>query len=257
MTAQLDGAFLAVPLTHRALHDVSQNRPENSRAAVRAAIALGYGIEIDVQLSSDGEAMVFHDYDLARLTGESGPIRQRTASELGEIGLLGGDEGIPTLTEILDLVAGQVPLVVEIKDQDGVLGPNVGVLEAAVSACLTGYKGPVAVMSFNPHSVAAMAFHAPDIARGLVTEAFTKEAWPMVPTATRDRLDTLVDFDVVGACFVSHRWLDLATSKPIADLKARGVLVLCWTVRSPAQEAEARTVADNITFEGYLADIAS
>ncbi|MEJ2036589.1 MAG: glycerophosphodiester phosphodiesterase family protein, partial [Maritimibacter sp.] len=92
----LPEAFLRLPIAHRAYHDVTDGRPENSRAAIRAAIARGYGIEIDVQLSADGQAMVFHDYVLDRLTGERGPVRQKTAAELGAIPLIGGDEGIPT-----------------------------------------------------------------------------------------------------------------------------------------------------------------
>lgn len=253
MTApSLPPAFLSVPLAHRALHDIAAGRPENSRAAVRAAIEAGYGIEIDVQLSADGEAMVFHDYHLARLTAQSGPVRQRPAQDLAGVTLTGGDEGIPTLPEILALVAGKVPLLIEIKDQDGALGANVGALEQAVGAALVGYPGPVAVMSFNPHAVAAMAWHAPDVARGLVTEAFKAGEWPLVPAATRERLAGIPDFDAVGASFVSHDRTDLGAGS-VAALKARGVPVLCWTVRSPEEEAAARRIADNITFEGYAA----
>ncbi|WP_204112957.1 glycerophosphodiester phosphodiesterase family protein [Shimia biformata] len=248
----LPSAFLSVPLAHRALHNVGDGRPENSRAAVRAALQAGYGIEIDVQLSADGQAMVFHDYHLARLTAQTGPIRQRTSAELAGVPLTGGDEGIPTLPEILSLVAGKVPLLVEIKDQDGALGVNVGQLEQAVGAALADYAGPVAVMSFNPHSVAAMAWHAPDVARGLVTEAFAADEWPLVPATTRERLAGIPDFEAVGASFVSHDRKDL-TSPAVAALKARAVPVLCWTVRSPEEEATARRIADNITFEGYTA----
>lgn len=90
---RLDPEFLRAPLAHRALHDVADGRPENSRAAISAAMAHGYGIEIDLQLSRDGAAMVFHDYDLKRLTGQSGPVQQREAAELCGVALLGGGEG--------------------------------------------------------------------------------------------------------------------------------------------------------------------
>ena len=132
----LPAAFLERPIAHRALH--GPGRPENSRAAIRAAVAAGYGIEIDVQPSADGVAMVFHDADLDRLTGTAGPIRGRTAADLARLPLHGGDEGIPTLAEVLALVAGRVPLLVEIKDQDGALGPGVGALEAATAAACAG-----------------------------------------------------------------------------------------------------------------------
>ena len=128
----LPTSFLRLPFAHRALHDIANGRPENSRAAVRAAMAAGYGIEIDLQLSRDGQAMVFHDYHLGRLTKEQGPIQQRDAEALRAIRLIGGDEGIPTFAEILDLVAGQVPLLVELKDQHGQMGETDGRLEQAV-----------------------------------------------------------------------------------------------------------------------------
>ena len=139
---------------------------------MRAAVAAGYGIEIDIQPSADGVPMVFHDYALERLTAETGPVRGRSAAELAGIPLIGCDEGIPTLAEVLALVAGQVPLLIEIKDQDGANGPNVGPLEAAVAGVLERYAGPLAVMSFNPHAVAAMARCAPDLPRGLTTSAY-------------------------------------------------------------------------------------
>ena len=101
MPVPLPHLFLFHPLAHRALHDVAQGRPENSRAAVTAAITAGYGIEIDVQLSADGKAMVFHDETLDRLTAQSGPLNLHTAADLGNFTLLGGREGIPTLNEIL------------------------------------------------------------------------------------------------------------------------------------------------------------
>lgn len=248
----LPTAFLERPIAHRALYDVARGRPENSLPAIRAAIAAGYGIEIDLQRSRDGDAMVFHDYDLRRLTAQPGAIAQCSTEALRALPLTGDTEGIPTLTEVLDLVAGQVPLLIELKDQDGVMGPNVGALEAATVDALQGYPGPVALMSFNPHSVMALSRLAPDIPRGLTTCDYAAEHWPLLPEKTRSVLSEIPDFDRVGACFISHDARDLA-SAPVTDLKARGVPVLCWTLRSLADEIEARKIADNITFEGYLA----
>jgi len=251
MSPRLDDAFLGAPLAHRALHDVTDGRPENSRAAIAAAIAHGYGIEIDVQLSADDQPMVFHDYALDRLADGKGPIRAVPAGALAKTLLLGGDEGIPALDEVLDLVAGRVPLLIEIKDQDGGMGPNIGPLEAATARALAGYNGPVGVMSFNPHAVARMANLLPDIPRGLVTSAYTKADWPL-PQATCDRLREIPDYDRVGASFISHEVADLARPR-VSALKKAGANVLCWTIRSPKAEAEARKVAQNVTFEGYLA----
>jgi glycerophosphoryl diester phosphodiesterase len=233
---------------------VKHGRPENSRAAIEATIAAGYGLEIDVQLSSDGSAMVFHDYDLKRLAKDKGPIQQRSAADLGRVILRGSSEGIPTLREVLDLIAGRVPVLIEIKDQDGIMGANVGRLEQAVARDIAKYEGPLGVMSFNPHSVQQMAIHAPNVARGIVTSAYTADDWPLLPKGTRDRLRNVPDFDTVRASFISHEIEDLGAAR-VADLQTRGADILCWTVKSAAQEKEARKVADNITFEQYLAKI--
>ncbi|MEQ9258309.1 MAG: glycerophosphodiester phosphodiesterase family protein [Roseovarius sp.] len=248
----LPEAFRRVPIAHRALHDVRDGRPENSRAAILAAIEHGYGVEIDLQLSRDGAAIVFHDYDLRRLTPEQGPIRQRDADELARVPLNGGEETIPGFAEILTLVDGRAPLLVELKDQHGQMGETDGTLEAETARALEGYAGDVALMSFNPHMVARMADFAPDRPRGIVSEAYPADDWPLLREETRARLRGIPDAEAVGASFISQHWRDLGRAR-VAELKAAGLAVLCWTVRSPEDEAVARRVADNITFEGYLA----
>ncbi|WP_370231868.1 glycerophosphodiester phosphodiesterase family protein [Cognatishimia sp.] len=254
MTPKLAPEFLTTPLAHRALHDVTDGRPENSRAAISAAIDAGYGIEIDLQLSSDNQAMVFHDYGLQRLAHAKGAVRQKSASELADIALIGGDEGIPTLPEVLELVRGRVPLLIELKDQDGQMGPNIGALESAAVAALNAYQGPVAVMSFNPHSVAEMATLCPQIPRGITTSSYIYDRWPTLPMSVCDHLRGIPDFDRVGASFISHEVDDLSRAR-VADLKSEGADILCWTVTSQSLEDEARKVAANITFEQYLAKI--
>ncbi|WP_420585752.1 glycerophosphodiester phosphodiesterase family protein [Ruegeria sp.] len=251
MTPPLPSAFLRAPISHRALHDKTDNRPENSRAAIRAAIEAGYGIEIDLQRTADNRAMVFHDYDMTRLTGQSGPIQQISATQAQATQLLYAEDGIPTLDEVLQMVSGKVPLLIEFKDQDGAMGANVGPLEADAVRALQGYDGPVALMSFNPHSVAELARLAPHLPRGLVTCSYQPKV-EHLPQAVCDHLRDIPDFDRVGASFISHEVEDLSRPR-VAELKARGVPILCWTVKSPEQEAEARKVADNVTFEGYLA----
>ncbi|SFR01646.1 glycerophosphodiester phosphodiesterase family protein [Poseidonocella sedimentorum] len=246
----LPDAFLARPIAHRALHEVAEGRPENSRAAVRAAMERGLPVELDLQLSADGRAMVFHDYELDRLTAETGPVALRPADALRQITLRGGAQGIPSLRDILELVDGRVPLLLEIKDQDGAMGPGVGRLEAALAQDLAPYAGPVAIMSFNPHSVAEIARLLPDLPRGLTTCAYDAEDWPLLPEETRRRLRGIPDFERVGASFISHQARDLS-ARPVAALREAGVPILCWTIRSEASETEARALADNITFEGY------
>ena len=249
---KLPDVFLNRPLAHRGLHDIAAGRAENSLKSFQAAIDGNYGIELDLQISSDGVAMVFHDYGLARLTAAKGPVAQHTAAQLGDISLLHDGGGIPTLAEVLALVDGRVPLLIEVKDQDGQMGPNIGPLGEAAAYCLRGYKGPFAMMSFNPHATAEMAQLLPDAPRGIVTDSYVDEDWPLLPQATCEALRGITDYARTGSCFVSHQFDDLASPR-IAELKAEGAAILCWTIRSAEVEAEARKIADNITFEQYLA----
>lgn len=247
----LPPAFLVAPIAHRGLHDRASGVIENSRAAAEAAIAGGFGIECDIQLSADGEAFVFHDDVLERLTAAKGAVNALPAAELAAIPLGGGGETIPSLAEFLALVAGRVPLLIEVKDQSHALGTaGTGPLERRIAALLAGYAGPVALMSFNPHSVAALAEAAPEVPRGLTSCAFDEVEW-QIDDARRADLAALADFDRLGCGFVSHDKADLA-NPALARVKAAGAPVLTWTIRSPADEAAARRVADNITFEGYL-----
>lgn len=252
MRVPLPQAFLNAPIAHRAYHDVARGRPENSRAAVAAAIAAGYAIEIDLQLSRDGVPMVFHDETLERLTPRDGWLRDLTAAELAEIPLKGGDETIPTLTEILDLVAGRVPLLIELKDQTLRMAETDGRLEQATARALAPYGGPVALMSFNPHMIARMATLAPGLPRGLTTSAYEYDDWAPLPPETCDRLRPIPDYDRTASSFISHEASDL-TRPRVAELAAQGAAILCWTIKSPAQEAEARRIARNVTFEQYPA----
>lgn len=248
----LTADFLRLPLAHRALHSRGDRRPENSPAAIRAAVAAGYGIEIDVQGTRDGRAVVFHDEWLERLTDATGLVKDHTAANLGQIVLRDADDTIPTLEQVLDMVAGRVPLLIEIKDQTDRMVETDARLETAVARALNGYNGPVAVMSFNPHAVANMARLAPHIPRGITTSAYDPAGWaPLLPERC-DALRAIADYDRVGACFISHEAADLARPR-VAELKAQGATILTWTIRSPREEGKARRFADNITFEGYLA----
>lgn len=244
---ELHPSLLLPPIAHRGYH--GEGRSENSTGAFAAAIDEGFGIELDIQMSADGEAMVFHDYELSRLTAEKGPTRQRTAAELGALALPDGSH-IPTLTAVLKQVSGQVGVLVEIKDQDGAMGPNIGPLEARVAEILNAYRGPVAVMSLNPHAIYQMQRLAPDVPRGLVTCRFSKEDWPLLPRWRAEELVEIPDFDGVDASFISHHFksLDLPA---VNRIRQQGDPVLSWTIKSEADEFIARRLADNITFEGY------
>ena len=252
MRVPLPPAFLTRPLTHRGLHDRAAGCIENSASAVRAAVVAGYGIEIDLQLSSDGVAMVFHDEMLDRLTDEHGPLNARTAADLLQIRLKGSTDTIPALDDILTLIAGSVPLLIEVKDQSLTMSATDGRLEAATADVLKSYSGPVACMSFNPHSVAHLAILAPGLPRGLTTCGFDPIDWHPLPAAACDALREIPDYDRTQSSFISHQASDLSRPR-VTILRSQGAAILCWTIRTPQAEAEARKIAQNITFEGYAA----
>jgi glycerophosphoryl diester phosphodiesterase len=240
--------FFHRPFAHRGLHDRAAGIIENSLPAIRAAAQAGYAIEIDVQPSRDATAMVFHDDMLDRLTAETGPIWDRDADALARIALTGGRGAlIASLADVLGAIAGRVPLVVEIKRQRA--GP--GALETSITEMLGAYHGPVAVMSFDPRVVAWFQRNAPHIARGLVSYAHDDpEDVAGLSAEERRGLADLASFDALGADFVSYDAADLPRPA-VRALRARGVPILCWTIRSDAAAIAAREHVDAITFEGF------
>ncbi|MDE2487570.1 MAG: glycerophosphodiester phosphodiesterase, partial [Alphaproteobacteria bacterium] len=161
--------LFAPPVAHRGLWSPA-GAPENSLAACQAACAAGYGIELDVQLSRDGEAMVFHDDDLKRMTGAAGKIADLTTAELAEQRLAGTDERIPSLAETLRLVGRRSLVHVELKTPYGQVGP----LEQRVHEILIDHAGPVCVIGFNPYSHAWFAERFPGVLRGLDSYSYKK-----------------------------------------------------------------------------------
>lgn len=225
----------AVPFAHRGLH--GGGLVENSGGAIAAAVAKGYGIELDVQLSADGEAMVFHDYDLDRLTVEQGPLAGRTAAELQAIRLHVGGEVMPRLSEALEMIAGRVPLLIEVKSRDRGVSP----LCAAVARALEGYEGPVGVMSFNPQVGAWFARRAPNVLRGLVVTEQGKRG-------LRGRIERRLFLWRARADFLACDVRDLP-SRFAAARRRGGLPVYTWTVRTDADRARASAYADQIIFE--------
>jgi glycerophosphoryl diester phosphodiesterase len=256
MRVPLSAVFLTTPIAHRAYHSRKDRRPENSLGALHAAIVAGYGVEIDLQLSKDGHAVVFHDEKLDRLTDVSGWVRDATFAELQNTRLKDCDDAIPSLAQVLALVAGRVPLLIEIKDQTDQMAQTDGTLEAATATALLSYAGPLAVMSFNPHSVMHMARLAPGIARGLTTAAFDPQGWAPLDPLTCDVLREIPDYDRTMSSFISHEADDLSRPR-VGELRRMGAAILTWTIRTPEQEHLARQIAQNITFENYAAPLLS
>jgi glycerophosphoryl diester phosphodiesterase len=229
---------------HRGWH--GPEVPENSPSAFAEAIARGMGIECDVQATGDGQAIVFHDWELDRLTAESGSVAGRSAAELARIALTGGSDRIPPLRAVLELVHGRVPLLIELKTRRE---RRIAPLCLAVRRALEGYAGPVAVMSFDPRVSNWFRRHAPRVVRGLVV---TEEGARTLAGAIR-----------------RHRWLwhakpdflaydvrDLP-SRFAAAQRRRGLPLLTWTVRTPALRKRASEHADAPIAEGEgVADLA-
>lgn len=229
-------AFLkGQPYAHRGLH--GNGVLENSPAAFAAAIKLGHGIECDVQAAEDGRAFVFHDYDLDRLTDRTGPIGKLRSEDIDRIELNNGHGKIPRLREILAQVAGQVPIMIEIKSRNLRVGP----LCLSVRRALEGYGGKAAVMSFNPLVGAWFRKNADHIVRGLVVTEEGSKNW-------RGRIARYRNLWTARPDFLAYDIRDLP-SRFAAAQRARGLPIVTWTVRSAEQEEIASVYADEPVYE--------
>jgi len=222
---------------HRGLHGAAL--PENSPGAFAAAMACGMGIECDIQRSGDGRAMVFHDWDLDRLTGESGLVARRTAEELGAIPLSGSEDTIPSLRQLLDQVGGRVPILIEVKSRRDARVPS---LCLAVRRELEGYRGAHAVMSFDPRVSRWFAVHSPLTVRGLVV---TEEN----ARALAGRVRRHMALWHARPDFLAYDIRDLPSPFAAAQ-RRRGLPVATWTVRSPDLRRRAAEYADAPIAEG-------
>lgn len=232
------------PVAHRGLHYLAAGIPENSRAAFQAAIEAGYAIECDVRLSRDGVPMVFHDAALDRLCGRTGLMNNHDAATLGRFTLLGTKETIPTLGDLLDMTAGRVPLLVEVKNyNDAPVGP----LESSVKALLDQYKGNFAVQSFNPRTVAWFENHAPNYVRGQIACPIADMGRTLSPFG-KVWLWSLLCMGHGSPHFIAYdvNHLPAALTK---RARKKSMPVLTWTVKTPQALAKARQYADNIIFE--------
>ena len=222
---------------HRGLH--SAILPENSPSAFAAAIARGLGIECDVQLTADGQAMVFHDFTLDRLTETAGVVKDQPAASLATIRLRGSADHIPSLSDLLRQVAGQVPLLIEVKMRG--IQP-VAPLCQAVAAALAAYQGPHAIMSFDPRVGHWFARHRPATLRGLVmSEADTKGLFGPI----RRHLALWL----ARPQFLAYDIRDLPSRFASAQRQC-GLPLATWTVRSPELLARAAAHADAAIAEG-------
>jgi glycerophosphoryl diester phosphodiesterase len=223
----LPTGFLGVLIAHRGLWRTG-GAPENSLAAFEAARMAGYGVELDVRLSADGEAIVFHDETLDRMTRESGVMEERTAEDLTGLRLLGSDQTIPTLEAALAVI-DNAPVLVELKTPPG----QEGLLERRVAGLLVAHRGPIALLSFNPLALAWMAEYAPTLPRGLNAKS----------------VDDLAGARIARADFLSVS-LELAAHPDVQDW-CRAGHAIAWTSRSAADQARLAGLVDVLIFEGY------
>jgi len=233
----------AHPIAHRGLHDAGAGIIENTPSAFLAAITSGYGIECDLQITGDGEAMVHHDDALGRLTEGAGRLEAMTAATLKRVRFKATADRMLTLGELCDLVAGRAPLVIELKGRFN--GDN-RVAERATEV-LAAYSGPAALMSFDPGLIAAVRARAPAIAGGLV--GMRRD--PSSPTADVSVWRYASQVFAARPQFLAYRVADLTTVPPIVARRIFHRPVLTWTVRTPADRDMAARHADQMIFEGF------
>jgi glycerophosphoryl diester phosphodiesterase len=239
----------ARPVAHRGLHDAARGIIENMPGAAQAAISGNFGIECDIQLTSDGEAMVHHDDALGRLTEGSGALLGKTAAELKAVKFRDTPERMMTLGDLCALIGGRVPLVIEVKSHfDGDRK-----LVARMAEVLASYQGPVVGMSFDPDQVLALREKMPALPRGIVAEReYTAADWPEATQAQRRGMEHLRHAFRTRPHFVAF-WVDeLPAAAPWIARNIFGLPLLTWTVRTPEQRERAARYADQMIFEGFL-----
>jgi glycerophosphoryl diester phosphodiesterase len=240
----------AQPVAHRGLHDGLSGGPlvENTLAAADAAARAGYAIECDIQLSADGEVVVFHDDFLERLTAGTGFVHDKTLAELRKVSFRRATGPIPTLTEFLDCVAGRVPLFIELKSRwDGSTQ-----LAEATAAMLARYSGHAAVMSFDPWPIRALRINAPQIVRGIVAERhYNDPDWAGLKPRQKFALGNLTHIAQSQPQFIAYYVKDLPALAPLFARYVLGIPLLTWTVRTEADRSSARRWANQMIFEGF------
>jgi glycerophosphoryl diester phosphodiesterase len=238
----------ARPVAHRGLHDAAAGVIENTPSAFAAAIAGNYGIECDLQVSADGEAMVHHDDALGRLTEGSGRLADKSAAELRQVPVRATADRMMTLGELCDFVNCRAPMFIELKSRfDGDLR-----LVKRAAQVLKSYAGPAALMSFDPAPIAALREIAPEVTRGIVAERhYEDNDWRTLTAAQKRSLAFLTHGFRTRPHFVAYHVKDLPSPGPlIAHWLFRRPL-LSWTVRTPDDQQRAKQWADQMIFEGF------
>lgn len=241
------------PIAHRGLHDEAKGVIENTLGAAEAAIAASFAIECDIQPAADGEAIVFHDETLDRLTSASGPLSILSAAEIAKVRIKGSGEPPPTFAAFLKTVAGRTPIICEIKsrfDGDWRIADRAAALAAA-------YEGPLAFKSFDQDLAAYLSLRRPHTRSGascpvglLAQGSYDDPAWDVL-TAEQKRDWTDFDhYDLARPDFLSWNVDDLPHKIPFLVKQLTGARIMAWTVRDARQREAARLWADQMVFDG-------
>lgn len=229
---------------HRGYFDNDSAAPENSMAAFQAAMDAGYGIELDVQMSADGVPMVFHDADLERMCGVSGKIWEYTCAELQQMRLMNTEETIPTFAEVLALIDGQAPVIVEYK-LDRV---NTDVCEAG-NALLQNYEGDYCIQCFHPLALMWYKKNAPEVIRGQLSQSFWEEE-----KYHGDALYALLSYMIENVAtrpdYIAYQFDD-ADNLSFRLCRAMGAKTAAWTLRDPADYEIAKEDFDLFIFDSF------
>ena len=239
----------ARPVAHRGLHDAARGVIENMPGAVQVAVSGNFSIEVDIQLTADGEAMVHHDDALGRLTEGSGALLGKSAAELRAVKFKNTTERMMSLDDLLTLVAGRAPLVIEVKSHfDGDRK-----LVKRMADVLASYSGPVVGMSFDPDQVLALREFAPNLPRGIVAQRnYDDDYWKKLTREQRDSMLYLRHAFRTEPHFVAFWVNQLPAPAPWIARNIFGCPLLAWTVRTPEQREWAARYADQMIFEGFV-----
>ena len=235
--------FIGTKYAHRGLHD--SEKAENSISAIKAAVDMGFGIEFDIRLSKDNKLVVFHDDTLDRVCGRPGKVRDFTAAELATFKLCGTEDGIPTFDEVLKVVDGKVPLLIEIKEDAGDSAVSLYAIKA-----LSSYKGAFIVESFNPLTIQRVAKAMPEVCCGFLSRRYTDEEKYKKPLFFA--LEHLLLNRLCNPSFIAYEHEDYYM--PMFKLvRLLGGRTFAWTIRSEAEEMLAYEHGfDTIIFENYI-----
>jgi len=240
--------LIAQPIAHRGLHSRASGIIENTLAAAKAAIAQRYSIECDIQITRDGEAVVFHDFMLDRLTKAKGRLDTFNADELSQLSYQEGDQNILTLAAFLTAIDARTGVIIEIKSRyDGDLR-----LADRALQIVNAYPGPVSLKSFDPEVLVHLRGNKAACPLGLVAQAkYQDEEFANLSRAQRQSFSALSHFPHAQPDFLSWNLDDLPHAIPMLCRAGIGMPVMVWTVRSKAEADFARCHADQIIFEGF------